>query len=602
MKLKPRDYQLDAVYSVFKYFESGKTGNPVIALPTGTGKSIVLAHFLELVYKWYPGQKTMMLTHVKELIDQNFEKLLTMWPQAPAGIYSAGLKRRDTKNPIIFGGIGSVVKRAKQFGHVDLLIVDECHLISLVDKSNYRKFIADLLEINPSLKVIGLTATPWRQGQGLITQGENALFTDLCFDATNMESFNWFINQGYLCPVVPTRQKHTLNVDGVAIHGGEFVMSAVQDAVNKYDITYAAIREAMEVADDRKKWLVFTTGIEHAVDTAEIMNSLGIKTEAIHSKIPKVERDRILQDFKYGDLQAVTNNNVLTTGFDHPGIDLIIGLRPTMSPVLWVQMLGRGTRPLFAEGFDLTSAQGRLLAIQNSEKRDCLVLDFAANSHRVGPINDPVIPRPKGKGTGAAPVKDCDACPAIVHASLRFCPKCGHEFTFEVKIATTASSADLIKQDLPVMIDFKVDTITYTIHKKKGAKDMIKVSYYCGIKMFTEYLCVEHKGPAKTRAQDWWNFRTSGSIDSRMPSTSINALYMCNKIIKPTTSIRVWVNKRYPEVLLACIDGTHFGTQDPVIDVDVDVDDPFAKVTDRIKSKEQQELIDEFDGDEPLNF
>jgi DNA repair protein RadD len=602
MKLIPRDYQLEAVYSIFRYFESGKKGNPVVALPTGTGKSVVLAHFLELVYRWYPGQKTMMLTHVKELIDQNFEKLLTMWPQAPAGIYSAGLKRRDTKTPIVFGGIGSVVKRAKEFGKVDLLIVDECHLISLKDKSNYRKFIADLLEINPNLRVIGLTATPWRLGQGLITEGENALFTDICFDLTDMKSFNWLINQGYLCPVTPTRQKHTLNVDGVGIHGGEFVMKDVQAAVNKYDITEAAIRESMEVAGDRKKWLVFTTGIEHATDTAEIMNNLGITTKAVHSKLTATERDEILHEFKYGDLQAVTNNNVLTTGFDHPGIDLIIGLRPTMSPVLWVQMLGRGTRPLFAEGFNLQNLEGRLLAIQNSDKQNCLVLDFAANSHRVGPINDPVIPRPKGKGTGTAPVKDCDGCPAIIHASLRICPECGHEFIFKIKIDTTASSKELIKQDLPIMVDFKVDTITYTIHKKKGSNDMIKVSYYCGIKMFTEYVCVEHRGPARARAQDWWNFRTDNTVDSTMPSTAVNALYMCNKIIKPTTSIRVWVNKRYPEILICCVDGTHFGTETAAkVDVGVTVYDPFTPLEIEV-TKEQQEVIDEFDGDEPMDF
>ena len=583
MKMTPREYQAEAVYSVFRYFEAGNVGNPVIALPTGTGKSVVLAHFLELVYQWYPGQRVMMLTHVKELIEQNFEKLLTMWPQAPAGIYSAGLRRRDVHNPIIFGGIGSVAKRANEFKHVDLLLVDECHMISLLERSNYRKFINELKNINPNLKVIGLTATPWRLGQGLITDGENALFTDICFDMTDMESFNWLINEGYLCPVVPMRQKNMLNIDGVGTQGGEFILTDLQVKVNQFEITDSAIREAMEMAPDRKKWLVFTTGIDHALDTADIMNMLGIKTAAVHSKLTKQEREEILHEFKYGDIQAVTNNNVLTTGFDHPGIDLIISLRPTKSAPLWIQMLGRGTRPNFAPGFDLQSTEGRLLAIQNSDKQDCLVLDFAGNTKRIGPINDPVIPKAKGKKSGPAPVKDCEACPAIVHASLRFCPKCGYEFIFKVKITDKPSDEQLIKQDLPEFINFKVDTITYSMHSKKGMPDSIKVTYYCGIKMFNEYVCVEHKGGAKRRASEWWSGRVKTGADPELPDSTKNALFLCNRIIKPATSIRVWVNKKYPEIMLACTDGTHFGTEDSKIDVKVGVDNPYAAVMENTK-------------------
>jgi DNA repair protein RadD len=92
-----RDYQQEAVYSVFRYFdaEKGNAGNPLILLPTGTGKSLVIAGFLDLLYKWYPNQRVMMLTHVKELIAQNYDKLMKVWPEAPAGIYSAGLKRKE---------------------------------------------------------------------------------------------------------------------------------------------------------------------------------------------------------------------------------------------------------------------------------------------------------------------------------------------------------------------------------------------------------------------------------------------------------------------------------------------------------------------------
>jgi len=158
--IEARSYQVEAVASIWEYFLKNK-GNPVVAMPTGTGKSIVIAMFLKSVYDSYPGQRIMILTHVKELIVQNYEKLKSLWPFAPAGVYSAGLNKRDMFSPITFGGIGSVAKKAPLFGRVDLVLIDEAHLVSPNQATMYQKFIDDLKKKNPSLKVIGLTAPPW---------------------------------------------------------------------------------------------------------------------------------------------------------------------------------------------------------------------------------------------------------------------------------------------------------------------------------------------------------------------------------------------------------------------------------------------------------
>lgn len=534
MLIQPRSYQAECVQEIYKYF--GKhSGNPVCALPTGTGKSVVIAMFLESVFRYYPSQKVMVLTHVKELIAQNYQKLMDLWPTAPAGINSAGLGQRDVLDRIIFAGIGSVAKQWHRFGHVDLIIIDEAHLVSQNEEALYQRFLSGLRTVNPALKVIGFTATPWRLGQGRIT--EDGIFTDLCFDITGLEAFNRLIAEGYLAKLIPKQTRVMLDTDGVHMRGGEFIASELQIAVDKDEITAAALREAMELGHDRKHWLIFASGVQHAINIADMLTAMGEPCLAVHSKMSTKERDEAIAAFKSGRVRALANNNVLTTGFDFPGIDLILMLRPTASPVLWVQMLGRGTRP--AEG-----------------KENCLVLDFAGNTQRLGPINDPKIPRKKGeKQDGDAPVKLCNACATWNHASVRHCVFCGAEFPIATKLKQDASTQELIKGELPVVDVFKIDHITFREHTKIGKPPMVKVSYYCGYKKFDEFVCIEHEGFAGRKAREWWRLRSTDPV----PHTTAELLEAAEKLCVPT-HMRVWVNKQYPEVLSYCFDGTAFGS------------------------------------------
>lgn len=514
-----------------------------------TGKSIVIARFLQSVFHYYPNQKIMVLTHVKELIEQNYAKLMALWPNAPAGIHSAGLKKRDVLNQIIFGGIASVAKKWAEFGFVNLILIDEAHLVSPNEETMYRSLIEGLKSVNPNLKIIGFTATPWRLGQGRIT--EDGIFTDICFDITGLTAFNRLIAEGFLAPLIPKKTKMILDVDGVHMRGGEFIQGELQNAVDKEEITSVALREAMECGYDRRHWLIFCSGVEHAIHTADMLTMMGIPCGAVHSKMKDAERDQVIADFKSGKLRAVANNNVLTTGFDMPGIDLIIMLRPTASPVLWVQMLGRGTRPFECAEY---------------KKENCLVLDFAGNTKRLGPINDPVIPRKKGTKGGEAPVKLCEACGTYNHASVRYCggsphpsPEgCGHEFPIMTKLKQEASTAELIKGDAPIVEIFKIDHITYSRHQKVGKPDAIKVSYYCGFQHFEDYVCLEHEGFASRKARMWWRERSEYPV----PETTNAALGTTN-LLRTPTHLRVWINKKYPEIMKYCFDGTAFGTVEP---------------------------------------
>jgi DNA repair protein RadD len=522
-----RYYQQEAIDSIYRYFYA-KSGNPVVAMPTGTGKSIVIAAFVKSVLDAYPTQRVMMLTHVKELIGQNFSELLHLWPTAPAGVYSAGLKRRDVGHPITFAGIASVVKKAALFGHVDLVLVDECHLISPNAATQYGGFLNELHKVNPHLKVIGFTATNYRMGLGLLTEG--TVFTDVCFDITRLEAFNKLIDEGYLVPLVPRKTRTELDVSGVGTHAGEYILKDLAAAVDREEITNAALDELVALGEaKRRAWLIFASGVEHSNHIAEGLVARGIPAVSVVST-DSAKRDEAIAGFRSGKYRAIVNNNILTTGFNHPAIDLIGVLRPTRSTGLWVQMLGRGTRP--CEGKD-----------------DCLVLDFAGNTRRLGPINDPVIPKPKGsKESGSAPVKLCEKCGTYNHTSVRFCVCCGEEFKRIVEIESEASTAELIrrvKETLaPVYETFTVDNLTYRPHERAGKLPSIQVSYFCGLRMFKEWVCLSHEGYSKRRAHEWWRERSAVP-----PPSSTYAAIPFLATLRVPTRITVWTNRQYPEVI-----------------------------------------------------
>lgn len=576
-QFQPRDYQGWATDAFYGFFQNGHDGHPVIAMPTGTGKSVVISALCSTILTSWPSQRILMLAPTKELVEQNAEKLRSMWPGAPLGICSASLNKYETSMPITFGTIGTVINRKEKLATkdkpIDLVFVDECHLVSDKESTQYRVLFDYLLECNPNVKFVGLSATPYRLGVGHITDG--GLFTDVCFDSTTLEAFNWFIEQGYLLPVVPRPTKTILDTDKVKTSGGDFVGKDLQRAVNKAEITSAAVAEALDLAADRSHCLWFSTGIEHAEAIGAELEAHGESVVVIHSK--SLTRDEDLAAFLAGEVRHCVNYGILTTGFDFPGLDCIIMLRPTKSPGLWVQMLGRGTRPFYVEGFDLSTVEGRLASIAASPKQNCLVLDFAYNTASMGPINDPQLPKKKGKGGGDAPIKTCgrtgdppvsnvvagtgdrskgagavgDGCGIWNHPSARHCHLCGAEFTFEVKFGADASTNALLADskksgayESPVTIEFKVTRVSYEIHKKAGRPDSLRVTYYCGLRRFSHYVLPEHGGNPRRRSEHWWMLHGGGS----MPESTLECRAAIDNLKVPK-AIRVWEKKDYPQIL-----------------------------------------------------
>ena len=536
LTLQPRYYQRNGIDSIYNYFNvEGKQGNPLLLMPTGTGKSIVIGGFAYEVLQMWPGQRLLIGTHSKELVRQNTDKLLDIWPGAPVGVHSEGLKQRDTQQPLIYGGVQSMIANPLAFGHRDLLLIDEAQMVG--DKEGeWLALIRALRSINPNMKVIGLTATGYRMGLGWLTNGP--IFTDVCYDLTSLENFNKLVAEGYLAPLISPKLAIGIDDRGIkTAANGDYVQSQAEKAAMK--ITWEAVQDAAKYRYNRHSWLVFAGGIEHAEKTAEMLRAVGITATAVHSgnkeyPMKAAEADQRLTDFKAGKYQACVNFGKLTTGFDHPPIDLIMMLRLTKSTVLWVQMLGRGTRPFEGDG-------------NFPPKANCLVLDYARNIEKLGPINDPVIPRKKGEGAGEAPVKVCECCGGYNHISARWCMVCGEEFDFQVKVKKEADHANEPLRDVvPELKYFEVERAFYRRHtSRQSGLDSLCVSYTVKgqMKPIVEYVGIESAGSRRLEAEQWWTRRTHLPC----PATIKEALDM-QLALRVPARVLVHVNTQFPRI------------------------------------------------------
>ena len=475
-----RDYQQRTIDELYNWFRSGNNGHPCIVLPTGSGKSHIVAAICKDALQNWPETRVLMLTHVKELIEQNADKMREHWPNAPMGIYSSSLRSRRLNEPITFAGIQSVRNRANEIGHIDLVIIDECHLVSHKEEGGYR---------------------------------------------------NLLVAKGHLAPLRSKITNLTLTIDGVHKRGGEFIESELQKSVDTIHQNMGAVKEAIRLANDKKSWLFFCVGVDHAYNIRNELRENGISAETITGKTPKKEREKIIDDFKAGRITALTNANVLTTGFDYPNLDAIIMLRPTMSPSLYVQMAGRGMRP-------------------KSHTDHCMVLDFAGVVRTHGPIT--AVDPGRKAGTGEAPMKVCDNCNEIVHLSVKICPACGTLFP-EKKLAINQK---LYNDEIMGIAGKNMDVTSWTWRRHvsfNSGKEMLRVTYYGALsdKPINEYLTVQHEGYAGKKAIE--NFaslatKSHANMSNMKNASLVEAAETMNEATPPSI-IKYKMDGKYHRVL-----------------------------------------------------
>lgn len=523
-----RDYQRGSLDALYDYWQNGG-GNGLIVLPTGAGKALVIAALTRELLETWPDLRIGIVTHTRELVGQNFKELLGYWPGAPAGIYSAGLGRRDTRSRILFMSIQSVFRKVRALGAFDVIIVDECHLIPRSSDTSYGRFLADLRDLTPDMRVVGTTATPYRLDSGRLDEGDDAIFDTVVYDANVGD----LIREGHLSPLVSKATLTQLDTSGVSKRGGDFVPGQLAAAVDHGHITQAAVEEMVRWGADRRAWLAFCAGVKHALNVRDAIRAAGFTAETVTGETPTGERDRIIAAFKAGRIRCLTSVSVLTTGFNVPQVDMLALLRPTQSTGLYVQMVGRALR----------KAHG---------KSNALILDFAGAVRKHGPIDAVIVQKP-GKGDGPAPVKECPACESLVPCGALTCEECGHEFPPREEArhdAVADATHAILSTDGPPWLD--VTDMSFARHRKVGGTDSLRAEFHCGITTHRAWICLEHQGTARRKAAEWW--RRMGGMD--VPATVEDGLARADDLVCPD-QIQVRQNGKFWEVV-----GYRFATAD----------------------------------------
>jgi DNA repair protein RadD len=525
-----RPYQQQAVEAVYRYLRE-QDDNPCVVIPTAGGKTPLLATICRDAVQRWQG-RVLVLAHVRELLEQSVAKLRQVAPDLSVGVYSAGLRRRDIDTPILVAGIQSVHKRACELGPFDLALVDECHLIPRTDDTMYVRFLKEAKIVNPQLRVIGFTATPFRLDSGPICQPAAAggIVNAVCYEIGVRE----LIAQGYLCPLITKAGSQKPDTSQLHTRGGEFVADEVEHLVDQDPLVEAACDEIVALTQNRQAVLIFAAGVAHGRHVQQVLQERhGAECGLVVGDTPSPERSALLARFRgeppgslfenHEPLKYLVNVNVLTTGFDAPRTDCIVLLRPTNSPGLYYQQVGRGFR-------------------LHPGKHDCLVLDFGGNVLRHGPVDQLQIKSKSANGGGEAPVKECPQCHSVVAAGCTQCPDCGHAFPppERAQHEAEASDAGILSGQVTTKV-YPVRQTYYTVHVKRGVPDdaprTMRVDYQIGLSDWkSEWVCFEHEGYARQKAIAWWRRRSPDPV----PDTAERAVELAEGgALAPTLAITV---------------------------------------------------------------
>lgn len=457
-----RDYQQDAVHACWDYWREGKGTSPLVVAPTGSGKSHIIAEIASKVAE--RKCKVILITHRKELIAQDFEKIIAAG-FSDIAIFGASFRQKSFA-AVTCAQIQSLAKCA-DIPKFDLAIIDEAHLVPVSGTGQYQDIIERLKLKNPQLRLLGLTATPYRTKDGMLNDHNDRIFDGIAYEI----EIKKLIEQGWLAKPVPFGADTVTEFDikKLVCHGDDYQIKQQDEET---------IRLARTITDDiitrttdRKKVLLFCAGISGCNAIKEQFDRLQIENEIVVGSTPAEQRAAVLQNYKNGGLKFLISCDVLTTGFDAPETDTLALIRATRSPGLYVQMVGRGMRVA-------------------KNKSNCLVLDYGKNVERHGPI-DNISPAKKNGGTGQTPMKKCFNCFAYIMLSASICPECNMKQPVREKEKFTEKPGkkELLTSEWVDVLDIK-----YQLHTKEGKPPSVRITYDTAYRQYSEWLMPEHGG------------------------------------------------------------------------------------------------------------
>lgn len=367
---KLREYQQEASDRAVEFFQSDTKMNAIEVLPTGSGKSLVIADIANRL-----EGHTLVFQPSKEILEQNYKKMCS-YGVLDVSIYSASFNQKKISR-ITFATIGSAIHHIDQFRHFNQIIVDECHKVDSKG-GQYEEFIHEL-----KCKVLGLTATPYRLSTSswgamlkFLTRTNPRIFSKVIYQVQiqTLLQMGFLAELDYFYTPAPLYDERNLKDNST---GADYTDKSVQkeyERIDFYSWLVSIVRRVMQPKSGKKRngILVFTRFLKEAQRLANEIEDC----EMVSGDTPKSERERILEGFKAGDIKVVVNVGVLTTGFDYPELDTIIMARPTKSLALWYQIVGRAIRP-------------------SPMKEKGWVVDLCGNLRRFGKVQDLVLVEPK---------------------------------------------------------------------------------------------------------------------------------------------------------------------------------------------------------------
>lgn len=435
-----RDYQQDCIDDILTYLMNENRALCVLA--TGTGKTEIAIGLIKKAQSLKPSLQTIILINNVELIEQTHKRYLKSGLNC--SVFCGSLKSKEISQVTI----ASIQSIYNQEIDADLIITDETHAISENEESRYHKFLS-----TKKAKIVGFSATPFRS-DGYI-YGEGKFYKDICYEMSFLQA----IEKGWIVKPVLKHTEHQFDTSKISIQMGEFNQKELEELTVDEKKTVEQIKDALPKLSDRKKTVWACTCIEHA---ELVYRKLNEHEEAaiVHSQ--RLDRDIQLEYYlNEPRLKHLVFVNIVKEGFDFAPIDSIVFLRPTRSPTLYIQIVGRGLR-------------------KHEDKKDCIVLDYGQVVQNCGSIVNPIIREKGQRRTQDQPtMKFCPKCLSYLPIAIQFCEYCGHTFQTDKEktknLTSTAASGDIL--ELPVHTS-NVLNIYFNMHKAKSGADCYRIDYY----------------------------------------------------------------------------------------------------------------------------
>lgn len=505
---------------------------------TGAGKTVMIVRLINKYFHDHPGRNFLVVMHKKELVEQfvkSFFKFSDI-PLADIGIACAGVNKTvSVGRRVTVASVQTLVNHLDKFPGADLVVVDETHRIGHDFASQYQKLMQTLRDYKPHHKVIGVTATAYRLGHGMIygdrcKPGRTNFFPEL----THRVTYKELVENNHLMPLrgfITSHESITEDLKAVKV-SGDYNLGQLGDVMSNARHIDSAVDGYEKYGLEHNSVCVFACTIEHAELLCEAFNKRGHRAVSIHSQLPPLVRDANLRAWQSGEVKVAVSINILVEGFDFPALSCLVFCRPTKSPTLYIQGIGRILRT-------------------SPGKKEALLIDLTDNTLEFGlDIDNPkfTIPRNADGEGGDAPTKVCPGemndgtvCAEPVHAALKYCPVCGYEF--ETTEEVQAAMGEMKKVDfnkLPDPEPYDVERVEYEAHESRNSgKTLIKATYFTGYlnPKFHEWICLpdNYDGFAVNQARAWWEERTNEPF----PETVEEFLFLSDTLMQPARIITV---------------------------------------------------------------